>query len=71
MIYLYLGIAAVLLSFACKGWPHMKDMIKHDQGEYEIHFRKNEEQSEDTTPPSKSAAEILKERYKREEQEKH
>jgi len=72
MIYLYLGIAAVILSVVCKGVPIMRDMIRHDHGEYDVHFRKRKEQPEqqetsDTQESSLSAAEILKARYAREE----
>lgn len=68
MIYLYLGIAAVLLSLACKGWPYMKDMIKHDYGEYEVHIKKPKEEPEDSQEPTRSAAEILSEMYAEQDQ---
>ena len=64
MVYLYLGIAVVLLFFICKGYPIMKDMIKHDNGEYEIHIHKHE-QPQEQNQPTRSAAEILSEMYKK------
>lgn len=45
MIYIYLGLAAILLSLACKGYPIMKNKIKHDTGEYEIHFPKKKKEN--------------------------
>lgn len=40
----------------------MKDMIKHDNGEYEIHIRK--QKYNETKQPDRTTAEILSEMYK-------
>lgn len=66
MIYLYLAIATIVIFFICKGAPIMKDMIKHDNGEYEIHIHKKEHN--ETKKPDRTAAEILSEMYKNQKQ---
>lgn len=71
MIYLYLLIAAIFLGFVCKGVPIMRDMIRNDHGEYEIHIKKNKEAPKDTknkNKPERSAADILEQMYAEDEQ---
>lgn len=64
--YIFLAIASIIIALACKGIPIMKDTIKKDNGEYEIKTKK-QKQEQNKDQPTRTAAEILRQKYEEDE----